>query len=284
MKRAALLTWTLAGVLVLTSAPFAHGNPLLPAAFRAPETMLQDVAARDRPPLPSRVGTGALRGRVVDGETGRALPRARVRISGPGIQRPSVLTDEQGVFTFAGLPAGSFFVNADKPTYMYGSYPEAGRTIRTASGARLVLGDGEARDNVVIRLYRGSAITGRVVDAHGDPVESAQVTAIAVSASGAPRQGSRSMGQTNDIGEFRLPRLAAGRYIVMVTPMMGRSQEPPTVEPVPAPQPTPTSYPSVPSKADAQVVQVVRGQPVTGVDVVMLEDMPTLLRGRVIST
>ena len=57
----------------------------------------------------------------MDGETGRALPRARVRISGPGIQRPSVLTDEQGVFTFAGLPAGSFFVNADKPTYMYGS-------------------------------------------------------------------------------------------------------------------------------------------------------------------
>ena len=115
------------------------------------------------------------------------------------------------------------------------------------------------------------------MDAHGNPVESAQVAAIAVNASGAPRQGSRSTGQTNDIGEFRLPRLAAGRYIVMVTPMMGRFQDPPTVKPVPAPQPTPTSYPSVPSKADAQVVQVVRGQPVTGVDVVMLEDMPTLL-------
>jgi Carboxypeptidase regulatory-like domain len=241
----------------------------------------QQPTVRDRVP-PAQVGRAALRGRVVDGHTGAALPRARVRLMGPGVVRPAVLTDDQGLFTFTGLPAGGYTVSADKATYMAGSYPDRGGSLRSSAARPLLLKDGEAIDNVVVRLYRGSAITGRVLDAHGDPVESAQVAALAVTGSGAARAGYRSMMSTNDIGEFRIGRVPPGRYVLMANAPQGRFQEG-MVEATPLPQPVPTYFPNVLSKSEAQPISVGRGQTVSGIEIVMFEDMPTVVTGRVIS-
>jgi protocatechuate 3,4-dioxygenase beta subunit len=245
-------------------------------------TSTQQLPPRDRVTAPV-AGRSALRGRVIDGQNGAALPRARVRLMGRGSVPPMVLTDDQGLFTFTRLQAGAYTVSAEKATYNSGSYPDRSGSLRSSATRPLVLKDGEAIDNVLIRLYRGSAIAGRVLDAHGDPVESAQVYAVPVNSSGTVRAQFRSMTSTNDIGEFRVARVPPGRYLVMANAPQRGVQEPPNVEPARLPQPLPTYFPSALSRGEAQPIAVGRGQTLSGVDIVMFEGTPTVVTGRVIA-
>jgi hypothetical protein len=265
-------------VFLALSVPALRGTDAQGSGISAP----QQPPVRDRAPGP-QVGTSAVRGRVIDSQTGVALARARVRLMGRGSTRPLALTDDQGVFTFTGVPAGAYAVSAEKATYTAGSYPERGTSLRMSMTRPLVVKEGEAIDGVIVRLFRGSAITGRVVDAHGDPVESAQVAAIAVHGSGSPRAGFRSMMSTNDIGEFRIGRLPPGRYLLMVNPTQRGFQEPANVDPAPLPQPVPTYFPGVLSRSEAQPIVVGRGQTVSGVEIVMFESTPAVVTGRVIA-
>jgi Carboxypeptidase regulatory-like domain len=73
---------------------------------RTPTTPAVQVPPRDRPSV-AQVGTAAIRGRVVDGVTGRAVARARVRLDGRARKGP-VLTDGNGEFAFSELPAGPY--------------------------------------------------------------------------------------------------------------------------------------------------------------------------------
>jgi hypothetical protein len=223
-----------------------------------------------------------MRGRVIDGQTGAAIPRARVRVmGGQGPGRPTILSDDQGGFTLSGLPPGGYTVTASKATYMDGFAPDRGRSLRSSAVRPLLVKGDETVDNVLVRLYRGGVITGRVTDAHGDPLEYAQVAALTLSPSGAGRSMFRGTVQTNDIGEFRIGHLAPGRYVVMVN-AQSRNQEDPRVEAAPLPQPVPTYFPSVVSRNEAQPVPVGRGQTVTGIEIAMGEGVPTVVTGRVI--
>ena len=84
----------------------------------------QGQPPRDRVPPAQRVGTAALKGRVVDGVTGNPVPRARVRLmSGPAGPRSPVLTDSTGAFEFTALPQGPYNLMVEKSTYLAGRYP-----------------------------------------------------------------------------------------------------------------------------------------------------------------
>jgi Carboxypeptidase regulatory-like domain len=233
---------------------------------------------RDRPPV-IKVGTAALRGRVVDAGTGAALARVRVRPQGAAGPIPPILTDGEGAFAFANLPAGGYVLSADKSTYMTTRYPEPGRLIR-AGRQPLTLRDGESRDDVVIRMFHGGVLAGRVLDAHGDPVEYADVRVFRV-----PRSGRATMfggQQTNALGEFRVPRLDAGRYMLFVQPR--RLGEEPVPEHELPPQPVPTYYPGVLSVDHAQRIVLERGQTIAGLELTLGEGRHTVISGLVIST
>jgi hypothetical protein len=241
---------------------------------------------RDRPsgPPPMPVGTSAIKGRVVDAQTGGAVPRARVRLNwmGPAIQRPPVTTDDGGTFAFTGLPAGGFTLTVDKATYLSTRYPEAGQTLRTISKP-LMLTEGQVVDNVSVLLYHGGAITGHVVDAHGDPLESAQVQALRLPKSGRGRPQASSMTSTNDLGEFRLARLQPGKYLVLVMPtrqnmfvMPGQPAD--LVEP----QPVATYYPGVLAIDQAQPISVERGASATGVEISLVEGVVAQVSGTLV--
>ena len=201
---------------------------------------------RDRVPA-APVGRAMVRGRIVDGQTGAALARARVRLVGQGTPRPPVLSDSQGAFAFTGLPAGVYSLTADKATYLSGSYPDRRPSLRASVAKALILRDDEVVDNLTLPLYHGSAISGRVLDEHGDPVEFAQVLVLPARAAGAG-SGPRGTVQSNDIGEFRIGRLTPGRYLLMAT-VNQRMQDGPMSEAAPLPQPVPSYYPSVLSEA-----------------------------------
>ena len=241
---------------------------------------------RDRPtgPPPMPVGTAVIKGRVIDAQTGGAVPRAKVRLNwmGPGIQRAPVTTDDTGGFVFTGLPAGGFMLMVDKTTYLSARYPEGGQTMRTNSKP-LTLAEGQVIDNVSVTLYHGSAITGRVVDAHGDPLDFAQVQALRLPKSGRGRPQQSSMASTNDLGEFRLARLQPGKYLVLVMPQrrdmfVGPNVAPEAVEP----QPVATYYPGVLAIDQAQAITVERGASATGVEITLIDGVMAQVSGTLV--
>ena len=254
-------------------APAVQGVPPPPPA-------VQGQPPRDRVPPSQRVGTAVIKGRVVDGVTGNPVPRARVRlVSGPAGSKPPILTDSTGTFELTALPSGAYNLMVEKSTYLAARFPETNRSMR-ARMQPLVVRDGQVIE-MTVPLFHGSAIAGRVLDAHGDPVESAQVRVLRLPRGGRPTTAGQM--QTNDLGEFRVPRLQPGRYLVQVRPQMAQSfNSNPSVVEAPLPQPVPTYYPDAFDMSQAQPITLNRGETVAGLEMMLGEGMPTIVTGMVL--
>jgi len=238
------------------------------------------IAARDRVP-PPRTGTASIKGRVVDGVSGGAVARARVTLT--GTIRGTVLTDASGAFAFGNLPPGAINISVDKSTYLSNRYPTTGRTVRS-SMRPLLLADGQALEGVSIPIFHGGSISGRVVDASGDPVEFAQVSLLRIPAAGrVGRPTMRGGTATDDRGEFRIGRLEPGSYIVQVIGRRGPNPEDMlpagALTTPPLPLPLPTYYPGALSIDQAQPIVVDRGQAAADIEVVLSEGVPGVILG-----
>jgi hypothetical protein len=244
----------------------------------------QNLPPRDRPPTVSRPGTAVVRGRVVDAVTGKPLARSRVGLLGPPATRKSpVLTDDAGAFEITGVSAGPSSLMVEKSSYLPGRYPELVQSIRGRSQP-FIVSEGQVIDNITVRMFHGGVIAGRVVDAYGDPLENAQIAVLRVTRSG-NNPSPMNQVSTNDLGEYRVPRLDPGRYLIRVRPqtssMMDMRASAAANDP-PLPQPFPTYYPNSPSIEHAQPIVVGRGQTVTGVDLTLSDGVPTIVTGVVI--
>ena len=207
-------------------------------------------------------GTGTIKGQVVDAVTGRGLPRVALELNG-GKPAGSAgeTTDDDGRFVFSGLPPGSYSIQATKTSY------EAQRLQETRRGRRirfLEVAQGATLENVTITMHHASAITGRVVDRFGEPVQGARISLRTFPTAGrAPQRVNGAWGgQTNDIGEFRLAPVPAGRYLLIaqgdVQPFgfhRPRPQEPGFV-----------AYPQAPAIDQAQPLIVERGEDVQSIE------------------
>jgi hypothetical protein len=243
-------------------------------AARTAGAQIAGLPPRDIP-LASQADSAAIKGRVVDGQTGSPLARARVRLHGPGGLQRTVVTDESGTFAFTALPTGLYSLNADKPTYLPGRYPESGHTLRSNARLFFPLVDGQVL-NGVMSLFHGGAISGRVVDSHGEPVELASVQVMRVPRSGGGRPAMRSGSVTNDLGEFRVPRLEPGNYLLLVQPRRDVQEDgPPT-------QSVPTFYPGVLTREQALPITIDRSASVTGLDLALVDGTMSRVTGTVI--
>jgi hypothetical protein len=247
-----------AGIMVLTAA----------AAFAQPTP-----PARDRGHTPA-AGTAIIKGRVVDAQTGTGVERARVRLQGPG-NPPPVATDDTGAFRLFEVPAGMYYLSIDRSGYMTTRVPEPGRTIR-GSAKPLVVVDGQTLDAGTLRLYRGGAIAGRLTDAHGEPAEFTQIQVLRFPPAGRARPQQRGGGSTNDLGEFRIPHLEPGRYLVRAQPRTMTFDDPTDT------QPLPTYYPGVLSMDQAQPITIERGQAATGIEFMLLDGTSSVVSGTVV--
>ena len=262
---------------------------LLAASSAAAQTVPREVPAqqpiasppRDRVP-PRQIATRAvLRGRVVDGVRGTPIARARVRLMGPNpASRAETRTNADGTFTFQGVATGNFSLMVDKPSYVNGTYPSNRRTLRSAvQGA---IADGQTLD-VTVPMFRGGAITGRVVDSYGDPIDNAEVRLFSVPRGGQPQMANQS--STNDIGEFRIGRLNQGRYLLAVFPRVMQFDDgflPPPQQLQVYPQPLPMYYPNGASLEQAQAITVNRGETVSGIEMILGEGVPSIVTGTVV--
>jgi hypothetical protein len=145
---------------------------------------------------------GRIAGRM-ESPTGSPLPDGISIVVqwGEGATRGNTLANVQpdGSFVLEGLPTS-------------GTVDLQIRRVSAAGGFRAaqeVTGVAVGRDDLVIVLLEGLAITGRVVDADGRPVPSA-VVQVDPAGDGAPRASVN--GQADGAGEFRVEGLEPGSY------------------------------------------------------------------------
>jgi Carboxypeptidase regulatory-like domain len=244
----------------------------------------QPIVMPPRDPVPPRqVATrSVVRGRVVDGVRGTPIARARVRLMGANpANRSETRTNADGAFTFSGVAAGNFTLMVDKASYVNGTYPTNRRTLRSAMQSGMIV-DGQTLE-VTVPMFHGGAITGRVVDSYGDPIDNAEVRLFSVPRGGQPQMMNQS--STNDIGEFRVGRLNQGRYLLSVSPRIMQFDD--GFLPAPQqlqvyPQPLPTYYPNGASLEQAQPITVNRGETISGIEIILGEGIPSIITGTVV--
>ncbi|HEV3058417.1 MAG TPA: carboxypeptidase-like regulatory domain-containing protein [Vicinamibacterales bacterium] len=162
--------------------------------------------------------TGTIRGRILTANE-RPARRASVWILPPtgGFPR-TVSADLQGRYEFTAVPAGDYRLSAGKPGYLALEY---GQQRAFEQGTVLTVRNGETLEKIDITLPGSGAITGRVVDANGDPVEgiSVRVMQLQFAANRRRPQGVAGAGRrlTNDQGQYRLYGLPPGEYIIMAS-------------------------------------------------------------------
>jgi uncharacterized protein (DUF2141 family) len=146
----------------------------LPVAFVVFAALLSGAAAPARVQTPARdaaaqgaaapAGTGLIAGKVVASDSGRPVRFARiVLVSAGGDTDATTVTDDTGSFAFAKLGPGRYTVSVFKDGYLDVTYGQT-RPGTDAPGIQLQLGADQHLDSLTIRLPRGSAVAGTVVD------------------------------------------------------------------------------------------------------------------------
>lgn len=198
----------------------------------------------------------SITGRVVADDSGDPLQNARVALNLPNSQaRVVVVSDREGRFSLP-APEGRHNVVATKTRFARGQ-------------ATTVAGAGP----VEIRLRRGAAISGRIIDELGDPVISSRVVVETTAAASA------GMTMTDDRGEYRIGGLPAGTFRVAVMTV-----GPPVFQIISRrevetfglsirgkmePARTTTYYPNGATAAEAQSIELTWGDERVGVDLVL---------------
>jgi hypothetical protein len=167
---------------------------------------------KDAPPAP----TGRISGRVLAGDNGRPVKRARVFVT--AVELPGgrgMLTDDAGVFDFTELPAGRYTMTVSKSGFVSLSY---GQRRPLQAGTPLQLADGQQIKGIDFQLPRGSVIAGHVLDEDGEAMPGVTVRVMRYQyLQGDRRLTPAGTGQTDDKGQYRVWGLMPGDYYINAT-------------------------------------------------------------------
>jgi hypothetical protein len=171
---------------------------MMAAAAIVPAQQTQAPRADEKP--------ASVTGEVRNAMSGMPIERAHIslrRYNNGGWEKYGALTNAEGKYTIMGIPAATYQVTLDR----VGFVPPL-----EVTRSPLVLKAGEKKDDFKVKLVPVGAISGRVVDAEGQPVEGINVYAE----TGAMSQ--RTGGVTDDRGQFRIGGLSPGKYRVRAAP------------------------------------------------------------------
>ncbi len=163
------------------------------------------------PATPEQGRAGALSGQLLSADR-RPVARALVRVEGPGGSRDAV-TDSEGAFSVRSLGPGQYVIRVDVSDQMSWHF---GQRAPGEPGRPISLARGQVVQGIQIVLPQGRAISGAIVDEHGEPVQGARIQAMQVRytagrtiavPTGNPRV-------SDDRGRYRLWGLHPGSYLV----------------------------------------------------------------------
>jgi protocatechuate 3,4-dioxygenase beta subunit len=225
-------------------------------------------------------------GRVTNALTGEPVKKAdvhldytnqKMRMSGP--QGYGGQADADGRFRFEAVEPGEYSLTADRPGFLRSSY---GSRAPNQAGTNLALAPGQQVSDLNVRLFPQAAISGRVVDEDGDPVEARVQIYVAQWGHGRQRVQPRGGSMSDDLGEYRISNLRPGKYYVCAEAgfRMGTS-ELPAIPGKPDVRQVRTFFPDATSTESAAAIQVQTGQNLTGIDIRLRTLTTYHVRGRI---
>jgi hypothetical protein len=225
--------------------------------------------------------SGIIRGRIVTAN-GRPARRASVRMMSPAGGFPrSVTADLEGRYEFTAVPAGDYRISAGKPGYVALEY---GQQRAFEHGKVLTIGNDQTLEKIDIALPGSGAISGRVVDVNGDPVEAIDVRLMQLQFGANRRQlrtvpgvGSRL---TNDQGGYRLYAVPPGRYIVVASVAGFRDTQSAILPPGYAA----TYFPGTPNPSRAKTVTVGLAEQIGDIDLALARVATAGVSGTVVDS
>lgn len=195
-------------------------------------SLLQQTPQRDAPARPTTqpVGTASVSGVVLtDGDTPQPVRFASVVLSEGLLSLPRiVVSDEEGRFTIADLPEGSYTLTTQKPAWVpLASSVRTGQGVNQGGigqGVPVAVKAGEAVRGITLRMAKGAVISGVVRLPGGRPAAGMSVQVLRTSRVDGKRSATMSVvpGTTDDQGRYRVYGLEAGEYVVQVrTSLLG---------------------------------------------------------------
>ena len=246
------------------------------------------------PAAPPPAAKGSIEGQVVNATTGAPLKRATIRVVAvmPPVQanasqpqRPVMInkeTDEHGRFSIPNLDPGKYRVTAERQGFLRQSW---GAHKYSGGSTPIAVAEGQTVKSIDFRLLPQGVITGKVLDEDGEPIAGVQVRAQrAFMRNGRKEWNVIGNATTSDIGEYRLPELKAGRYVVVASPRMNQANlnaAPEALPEKPEMTYTATYYPSTADAATAVPVDVGEGGEVPHIDIRLTKAQVFRVRGRV---
>ncbi len=225
----------------------------------------------------------SLEGKISHAITGEPVKKVSVILSRRG-KNTTAETDEKGAFSFDNLEPGRYTLVAQKNGFAPGAYGARGNSM---AGTPLNLSAGQQMKGLNWKLLPNAVITGKVLDADGEPIQNAMVMPmIAAYEKGRKMWAPAGQGMTNDQGEYRVANLKAGKYIVMASnlvnnltgSMTGAAAKP--AEDKPEPAYITTYYPSVADQETASPVEVGVGGEVGRIDIHLVKVDSFRVKGR----
>ncbi len=163
--------------------------------------------------------TGRISGRAVHAALGDPVAGVKLTLN---FSAATVVTAPDGSFEFTGLAAGSYTIVSEKEGF-------AGTKFRPA--LTLNLAAGESREGILLRLHPAAQISGRILNADGEPVNAS------VTLQQADTQAHIALARSTPAG-FTISNLEPGRYRLhaqewaALNPKYGTTYYPSTLEPL----------------------------------------------------
>ena len=168
-------------------------------------------------PAAKETSSAFLSGNVVKEPGGEPLKKGIVELIAENQEEGANYTatsDAEGKFEIEGIVPGRYKIFVERPGFL-----EVDAKRKRSPGISLSVNSGQEIKGVVLRMLSAAVITGRVLDEDGDPMPNAQVTALQRRySSGHLRLQTAGGAQTNDLGEYRIGGLLAGKYYVSANP------------------------------------------------------------------
>jgi len=221
----------------------------------------------------------SIAGSVVESTSEEPVRKALVILHGSNGATIGTHTDATGKFTLHNVEPAHYIIIVSRDGYAF--VPEGG-------GQEVTVKAGEPISDLKLKLVRAGAISGRIVDADGDPISGVSVQISPWSKKTNRLAGTQAYAATNDRGEYRAFNIAPGDYAVSVfysveTENMGVRLQRPAGDngPLSAGIYPTVYYPGTIDERQATAVSLGPGMEVQNIDIQLIRAHGVQVRGRV---
>jgi protocatechuate 3,4-dioxygenase beta subunit len=229
----------------------------------------------------ARPKTGSVAGVVIEEKSEEGIAKAFVILRRDQEGGIGEITGADGKFTLRDVDPGTYVLTVERDGYV----------VPRGQSQTVQVQAGQITADVKLKLQRTGAVSGRILDADGDPVCNVSVFVAPARASKDARPGNGNRyGTTNDRGEYRIFQIAPGEYRLSATYSPRSRFDGVRIQPAATAGATPASggeayptvyYPGLTDFRQAGVVKVDPGADLQGLDLQLVRTHGVRVRGRV---